>query len=165
MLKYIEFIACFYLSWHPLSYLIILQCAKKIVFTACHSGKLKLAFTSPDVISTSPKNVLTSRIDFTVLLSLEFLKRHHLPVNKSPKWLLINFKKLFFLCLSVTLKQKENLTWDRELLKKDASIHPLNQNIVFACNFRYTRLGSESKRSRIFIWQRCCNSGIRNRVC
>ena len=34
------------------------QGAKKIIFTACHSGKLKLAFTSPDVISTSPKNVL-----------------------------------------------------------------------------------------------------------
>ena len=33
------------------------QGAKKIIFTACHSGKLKLAFTSPDVISTSPKNV------------------------------------------------------------------------------------------------------------
>ena len=26
------------------------QGAKKIIFTACHSGKLKLAFTSPDVI-------------------------------------------------------------------------------------------------------------------
>ena len=34
------------------------QGAKKIIFTACPSGKLKLAFTSPDVISTSPKNVL-----------------------------------------------------------------------------------------------------------
>ena len=34
------------------------QGAKKIIFTACHSGKLKLAFTSPDVIITSPKNVL-----------------------------------------------------------------------------------------------------------
>ena len=32
-----------------------LQGAKKIIFTACHSGKLKLTFTSPDVISTSPK--------------------------------------------------------------------------------------------------------------
>ena len=32
------------------------QGAKKIIFTACPSGKLKLAFTSPDVISTSPKN-------------------------------------------------------------------------------------------------------------
>ena len=35
------------------------QGAKKITFTACHSGKLKLAFTSPDVISTSPKNEQT----------------------------------------------------------------------------------------------------------
>ena len=30
----------------------ILQGAKKIIFTACHSGKLKLAFTSPDDILT-----------------------------------------------------------------------------------------------------------------
>ena len=58
------------------------QGAKKIIFTACHSGKLKLAFTSPDVISTSPKNFLTSRIDFTVLLFIEFLKKHHLPVGQ-----------------------------------------------------------------------------------
>ena len=43
------------------------QGAKKIIFTACHSGKLKPAFTGPDVISTSPKSFLTSRIDFTVL--------------------------------------------------------------------------------------------------
>ena len=43
------------------------QGVKKIIFTACHSDRLKLAFTCPDVISTSPKNVLTSRIDFTVL--------------------------------------------------------------------------------------------------
>ena len=34
------------------------QGAKKIIFTACRSGNLKLAFTSPDVISTSPKNFL-----------------------------------------------------------------------------------------------------------
>ena len=45
------------------------QCAKKIIFTAYHLGKLKLAFTlSPDVISTSPRCFLTSRIDFIVLL-------------------------------------------------------------------------------------------------
>ena len=44
------------------------QGAQKIIFTACHSGKLKLAFTSSGVISTSPKTFLTSRIDFTVLL-------------------------------------------------------------------------------------------------
>ena len=59
-----------------------MQGAKKITFTACHSGKLMLAFTSPDVISTSSKNFLTSRIDFTVLLLFEFLKKHHLPVGQ-----------------------------------------------------------------------------------
>ena len=58
------------------------QGAKKIIFTACHSGKLKLALTSPDVISTSPKNFLTSRIDFTVILLFEFLKKHYLPVGQ-----------------------------------------------------------------------------------
>ena len=47
---------------------VYMQGAKKIIFTACHSGKLKLAFTIPDVISTSPKNFLISRIDLTVLL-------------------------------------------------------------------------------------------------
>ena len=56
--------------------------AKKIIFTAYHSGTLKLAFTSPDVISTSPKSFLMSRIDFTVLLLFEFLKKHHLPVGQ-----------------------------------------------------------------------------------
>ena len=61
---------------------IVDQGAKKIIFTACHAGKLKLAFTSPDIISTSPKSFLTSRIDFTVLLLFEFLKKHHLPVGQ-----------------------------------------------------------------------------------
>ena len=41
---------------------------RKSFFTACHSGKLKLAFTDPNVISTSPPIFLMSRIDFTVLL-------------------------------------------------------------------------------------------------
>ena len=58
------------------------QGAKKIIFTASHSGKLKLAFTSPDIISTSPKSFLTSRIDFTVLPSFKFRKKHHLPVGQ-----------------------------------------------------------------------------------
>ena len=58
------------------------QGAKKIIFTACHSGKLKLAFTSPDVISTSPKIFLTSRIDFTALLLFKLLKKYHLPVGQ-----------------------------------------------------------------------------------
>ena len=38
----------------------MLQGAKKVIFTACHSGKLKLTFTSPNIISCSPKNVLMS---------------------------------------------------------------------------------------------------------
>ena len=61
---------------------LLTQGAKKIIFTACHSGELKLAFTSPDVISTSPKSFSSSRIDFTLLLLFEFLKEHHLPVGK-----------------------------------------------------------------------------------
>ena len=44
------------------------QGAKKVIFTACQSGKLKLAFTSPNIISTSPQNFLMNRIDFTLLL-------------------------------------------------------------------------------------------------
>ena len=33
------------------------QGAKKVSFTACHSGKLYLVCTSPQVISTSPKTL------------------------------------------------------------------------------------------------------------
>ena len=58
------------------------QGAKKITFTAYHSGKLKLAFTSADVISTSLRCFLTSRIDFIVLLLFELVKKHHLPVEQ-----------------------------------------------------------------------------------
>ena len=58
------------------------QVAKKIIYTACYSGKLKLAFTSPDVISASPKSFLKSGIDLTVLLLFEFLKKDHLPVGQ-----------------------------------------------------------------------------------
>ena len=61
---------------------IIVQGAKKIIFTACHLGKLKLALTSPNIISTSPQSFLTSRIDFTVLLLFKFLKKHHLPIGQ-----------------------------------------------------------------------------------
>ena len=55
---------------------------KSSQFTACHSDKLKLAFTIPDDISTSPKDFLTSRIDFTVFLFFQFLTKHHLPVGQ-----------------------------------------------------------------------------------
>ena len=48
------------------------QSAKKVSFTACHLDKLKLAFTSPNVISTSPKHVLMVRIDLTIPSSKNF---------------------------------------------------------------------------------------------
>ena len=38
------------------------QGAKKVIFTACHSGEPNLTFTSPNIISTSTKNVLMSRL-------------------------------------------------------------------------------------------------------
>ena len=48
------------------------QSGKKVCFTACHLDKLKLAFTSPNVISTSPKHVLMVRIDLTIPSSKNF---------------------------------------------------------------------------------------------
>ena len=76
--KYCNYIIDMFCWIHHLQ----MQAAKKIVFTACHSGKLKLAFASPDVISTSPKSFLMRRIDFTVLLLFQFLKKHHLAVGQ-----------------------------------------------------------------------------------
>ena len=58
----------------------LVRWTKRIIF--CHSGKLKPAFTSPNIISTSSRCFLTSRIDFTVLLLFELLKKHHLPVGQ-----------------------------------------------------------------------------------
>ena len=58
------------------------QGVKKVIFKSCHSGKLKLEYTSPNVISTSPKNILMSRIHFTVLLQFEFLKKLHSPIGQ-----------------------------------------------------------------------------------
>ena len=52
------------------------QGAKEVIFTACHLGKLKLAFTSPDIIWTSPKSFLMSRIDFTVLPLFEYCSKN-----------------------------------------------------------------------------------------
>ena len=58
---------------------IIIRVQRKLFLWQCHSCKLKLAFTSPDIISTSPKSFSSSRIDFTLLLLFKFLKEHHLP--------------------------------------------------------------------------------------
>ena len=55
-----------------LAYTVFIVCnqgAKKVIFKACYLGTLKLAYTSPNVISTSPKNIiLMNKIDFKVLL-------------------------------------------------------------------------------------------------
>ena len=58
------------------------QGAKKIIFTACHLGKLKLAFTSPEVISTSPKNVWLAKLISQFWMLFESFKSHHLPVRQ-----------------------------------------------------------------------------------
>ena len=58
-------------NWYSRIWYTWTRVQRKINFTACHSGKLKLAFTSP-------KNFFTSRIDFTVLLLFKFLKKYHL---------------------------------------------------------------------------------------
>ena len=58
------------------------QGAKEVTFTACLSGKLKLTFTSPNIISTSSKNVLMSRLISQFFCNFEFLKKLHLPVGQ-----------------------------------------------------------------------------------
>ena len=64
-------------------YLQVLQGAKKVSLTACHSGKLKLTFTSPNIISTSPKNVLVSRLISQFLCKLNSSKNSTSPIAKS----------------------------------------------------------------------------------
>ena len=83
---------CSYVSvWlSSFSLLVLDKCLKhrvqKIIFTACHTGKLKLAFISysPDIISTSPKHFLTSKAE---LISQFYYysnssKKHHLPIGQ-----------------------------------------------------------------------------------
>ena len=50
------------ISGIDIGYHVYHQGAKKVIFTACHSDKLKLTFTSSNIISTSPKNVLMRRL-------------------------------------------------------------------------------------------------------
>jgi len=58
------------------------QGAKKVIFTAFHSGKLKLTFTSPNSISTSPKNVLMSRLISQFFSNLNSSKKFTCPSDK-----------------------------------------------------------------------------------
>ena len=58
------------------------QGAKKVTFTACHSGKLKLTFSSPNIISTSPRNVLMSRLISQSFCNLNSSKNFTCPLGK-----------------------------------------------------------------------------------
>ena len=57
-----------------------MQGTEKVIFTAYHLGKLKLASTCPNVISTTPKNFLMSRI--ILLISQFFCEKLHWPVGQ-----------------------------------------------------------------------------------
>ena len=72
---FLEFIPILILS-------LVLQGVKKVIFTACNSGKLKVKFTSPNVISTSPKNVLMSRLSSQFFCNLNSSKKIHLPIGQ-----------------------------------------------------------------------------------
>ena len=61
---------------------ILLQGAKKVIFTACHSGKLKLTFTGQNIISTSPKNVLMSRLISQYFCNLNSSKNFTCPLGQ-----------------------------------------------------------------------------------
>ena len=61
---------------------IVDQRAKKVIFTACHSGKLKQTFTSPNIISTSPKNISMSRLISQFFCNLNSSKKFTCPSGK-----------------------------------------------------------------------------------
>ena len=58
------------------------QGAKKAIFTACHSGKLKLTLNSPNIISTSPQNVLMSTLISQFFCNLNSSKKFTCPSGK-----------------------------------------------------------------------------------
>ena len=85
---------------------------KESHITACHSGKLKLTFTSPNIISTSPKNVLMSRLisqssliwipQKTSLARQTSYNRIHQPDSKTHQSRAIG---LYLLCTKCTKKK------------------------------------------------------------
>ena len=62
--------------------MIMVQGAKKVIFRACQLGKVKLTFTSPNIISTSPKNVLMSRLISQFFCNLNSSKKFTCPSGK-----------------------------------------------------------------------------------
>ena len=67
---------------HIISCCYCVQGAKKVSFTACHSGKLELACTSPQVISTSPKTLFDWQDLLQSLCGLNFAKKQHFPIGQ-----------------------------------------------------------------------------------
>ena len=58
------------------------QGAKKVSFTACRSGKLELACTSPQVISASPKTLFDLKDWLPSFCNLNFPKKFTCPSGK-----------------------------------------------------------------------------------
>ena len=58
------------------------QGAKKVIFTACHLDKLKLAFTSPDVISTSPEHFWEAELILQFFCNLNSSNNIAYPLGK-----------------------------------------------------------------------------------
>ena len=52
----------------------ICQGAKKVIFKACHLGKLKLEYTTPNVISTNPKTFWWAELIAQFFCNLDFSK-------------------------------------------------------------------------------------------
>ena len=59
------------------------QGAKKVSFTACHSSKLELACTSPQVISASPQTLFDLQDWLPSFCNLNFPKKFTCPKAKS----------------------------------------------------------------------------------
>ena len=123
----------------------LVQGAKKIIFTACHSGKLRLAFTSLNIISTTPKNFLTSRIDFTVLLLFEFF-----------------FPSKNITCLSGKLK-----TEFTSLIAKSTNLGLLDTTLfarcrwIALCSFWTTRARCNFTLVLVFAFPRLCKLHVK----
>ena len=55
---------------------------KEVIFTACHSGQLKLAYNSPKVISTSPVTFLWADLISQIFCTLNSSKKFTCPLGK-----------------------------------------------------------------------------------
>ena len=113
------------------------QGAKKVIFTACHSGKLNLTFTSPNIISTSPKNVLMSRLISQFFRNLNSSKNYTCLSGKQR----IQFTSLiahYFLCTllqyKTTIAQKNSAFCSVTTYHRDIVLPKEHLYKQMACN-------------------------------